>query len=225
SDIVMPGLDGYELCRKIKDNPDLAQVPVILVTSLSDPLDILNGLKSGADNFITKPYQERELLTRIQYLLVNRQLRRKFGAGLGVEIYFAGRKHFLTAERMQIIDLLLSTFETAVTNKVELESAYRELMTLNGQLHREIQERKRAEEEKERLIGRLQGALAEVKRLSGLLPICASCKKIRDDKGYWRQIEAYIRDHSEADFSHSICPECAKRLYPELDIFDDVKDA
>jgi two-component system, OmpR family, response regulator VanR len=224
SDIVMPGLDGYELCRKIKDNPDLAQVPVILVTSLSDPLDILNGLKSGADNFITKPYQERELLTRIQYLLVNRQLRRKFGAGLGVEIYFAGRKHFLTAERMQIIDLLLSTFETAVTNKVELESAYRELMTLNGQLHREIQERKRAEEEKERLIGRLQGALAEVKRLSGLLPICASCKKIRDDKGYWRQIEAYIRDHSEADFSHSICPECAKRLYPELDIYDDVQD-
>jgi len=64
----------------------------------------------------------------------------------------------------------------------------------------------------------LRKALAEVKKLSGLLPICASCNKIRDDKGYWNQIEAYIRDHSEADFSHSICPECAKKLYPDLDL-------
>ena len=62
----------------------------------------------------------------------------------------------------------------------------------------------------------LQEALSEIKTLSGLLPICASCKKIRDDKGYWNQIEAYIRDRSEAEFSHSICPECAKHLYPEL---------
>ncbi|MBI4961795.1 MAG: response regulator transcription factor [Desulfomonile tiedjei] len=60
----------------------------------------------------------------------------------------------------------------------------------------------------------LREALARVKELSGLLPICASCKKIRDDQGYWRQIEAYIRDHSEAEFSHSLCPECAERLYP-----------
>jgi hypothetical protein len=62
----------------------------------------------------------------------------------------------------------------------------------------------------------LQKALSEINTLSGLLPICASCKKIRDDKGYWNQIEAYIRDRSEAEFSHSICPKCASRLYPEL---------
>ncbi len=62
---------------------------------------------------------------------------------------------------------------------------------------------------------KMREALSNVKILSGLLPICASCKKIRDDKGYWKQIEAYIRDHSEADFSHSICPECAKKLYSE----------
>ena len=80
----------------------------------------------------------------------------------------------------------------------------------------DITERKQAEEEREKLIQELQDALAKVKTLSGLLPICSSCKKIRDDKGYWNQIEAYIRDHSEADFSHSICPECAKELYPEL---------
>lgn len=76
--------------------------------------------------------------------------------------------------------------------------------------------RKKAEEERERLIEELQETLAKVKMLSGLLPICANCKKIRDDKGYWNQIESYIRDHSEAKFSHSICPDCAKKLYPEL---------
>jgi hypothetical protein len=85
----------------------------------------------------------------------------------------------------------------------------------------DITERKQAEEERERLIGELQEALAEVKTLSGLLPICASCKSIRDDQGYWQQIEAYIRDHSEAEFSHSVCPECARKLYPE--IFDKKK--
>jgi len=72
------------------------------------------------------------------------------------------------------------------------------------------------EKERESLISELTDALSEVKKLSGLFPICASCKKIRDDKGYWNQIESYIRDRSEADFTHGICPECAKKLYPEL---------
>lgn len=82
---------------------------------------------------------------------------------------------------------------------------------------RDITERKRAEEEREKLIGELQEALTSVKQLSGMLPICASCKKIRDDQGYWTQIEAYIRDHSEAEFSHGICPDCMKKLYPDFD--------
>ncbi|MEN6373533.1 MAG: PAS domain S-box protein [Smithella sp.] len=82
---------------------------------------------------------------------------------------------------------------------------------------RDITERRQIEEERERLILELQEAIAQVKTLSGLLPICASCKKIRDDNGYWMQIEAYIKDHSEAEFSHSICPDCVKKLYPELE--------
>lgn len=65
-------------------------------------------------------------------------------------------------------------------------------------------------------VKRLQEALDNIKTLSGLLPICSSCKKIRDDTGYWNQIETYVRDHSDADFSHSICPECARKLYPEI---------
>ena len=77
-------------------------------------------------------------------------------------------------------------------------------------------ERKRAEEGRERLIRELQDALTKVKVLSGLLPICASCKKIRDNTGLWHAIEVYIRDRSSADFSHSVCPECVKKLYPDL---------
>jgi YesN/AraC family two-component response regulator len=73
----------------------------------------------------------------------------------------------------------------------------------------------RHQEERERLVRELQGALARVKLLSGLLPICSSCKKIRTDEGYWEQIEVYIKEHSEAEFTHGICPDCTRRLYPE----------
>jgi len=66
-----------------------------------------------------------------------------------------------------------------------------------------------------------QAAIAEIKQLKGLLPICSSCKKIRDDSGYWNQIESFIRDHSDAEFSHSICPDCVKKLYPDLNIYDE----
>jgi hypothetical protein len=82
---------------------------------------------------------------------------------------------------------------------------------------RAIAEAKRtAEQEKERLIVELQEALANVKTLSGLLPICANCKKIRDDDGYWTMVEHYFTEHTEAKFSHGICPECGKKLYGDL---------
>lgn len=78
------------------------------------------------------------------------------------------------------------------------------------------------EAQRETLILELQEALAQVKKLGGLLPICAQCKKIRDDKGYWNQVEVYVRDHSEAEFSHSLCPDCIETLYPEIG-FDEIK--
>jgi len=85
-----------------------------------------------------------------------------------------------------------------------------------GTVHvaRDISEEKRRDEEREELIARLQEALAQAKTLSGLLPICSSCKKIRDDRGYWNQIETYIRERSAAEFTHGICPDCAQKLYP-----------
>ena len=88
---------------------------------------------------------------------------------------------------------------------------------LYSQIH-DITGRIRAETEREKLVKQLQEALANIKTLSGLLPICARCKKIRDDSGYWQQIEEYISQKSEAQFSHSICPECAAELYPDQDL-------
>lgn len=91
-----------------------------------------------------------------------------------------------------------------------------ELVKTNQQLREQILEREKAEKQLAALVVDLQDALSKVKTLSGLLPICASCKKIRDDKGYWTQVDVYVREHSDADFTHSICPDCAARLYPGL---------
>lgn len=81
-----------------------------------------------------------------------------------------------------------------------------------------ILQKKELEIDREKLILKLQDALEKIKTLRGIIPICASCKKIRDDKGYWNQIEIYIKEHAEVDFSHGICPECVKKLYPDFKI-------
>jgi hypothetical protein len=96
-----------------------------------------------------------------------------------------------------------------------LESLKRVTNETIESIDREITERKQMEKERENLISELQEALATIKTLQGIVPICSYCKKIRDDQGYWNQLEAYISDHSKAEFSHCMCPECAKKLYPE----------
>lgn len=85
----------------------------------------------------------------------------------------------------------------------------------------DITERKNTEEEREKLIKALQGALKEINALRGILPLCSYCKKIRDDKGYWEQVDVYIKRHSQAEISHSICPECAKEHYPDFKVHSD----
>ncbi len=109
----------------------------------------------------------------------------------------------------------------AVEDVTEITRLLQDYRGMRDQALEEIKQRKQVEKEREKLISELQVALDEVKTLSGLLPICASCKKIRDDKGYWNQIESYIGERSEAKFSHSICPDCAKKLYPGFKIYDD----
>jgi len=97
-----------------------------------------------------------------------------------------------------------------------LAAQNREIRESHDRIRAEMDERKKAEAEKERVIAELRYTLSQVRALKGLLPICASCKKIRDDKGYWNQIEAYISSHSDAEFSHGICPDCARKLYGDL---------
>lgn len=131
SDIVMPEMDGYELCKAIKSDENLKDIPVILVTTLSDAQDVIRGLECGADNFIRKPYDERYLLSRIDYLLMNLELRKSQKMQVGVEIDLGGQKHFITAERQQILDLLISTYEQAVHINDELKLRETELKHSN----------------------------------------------------------------------------------------------
>ncbi|MCP4427881.1 MAG: hypothetical protein GY803_25640 [Chloroflexi bacterium] len=93
------------------------------------------------------------------------------------------------------------------------------MMPISFTILRLLAQVEEAERERSQLVAELQDALDAAKTLSGLLPICASCKKIRDDEGYWHQVEVYVRDRSEADFSHGMCPGCAKKLYAELEAF------
>jgi len=120
----------------------------------------------------------------------------------------------------QEIELRKKTDLEIIAYRDHLEEMVRErteqLLHLNQQLQAEILEHERAEEEKEKLIIELTDALANIKQLKGLIPICASCKKIRDDQGFWNDVEAYIGQHSEAEFSHGICPDCTKKLYPDI---------
>lgn len=151
-DVVMPDAQGPDLCRRIKEDPDLKGIYVLLTSGTRvESEQQADGLDSGADGYIARPLSNREFLSRV-------------------------------------------------------ESMVRIL---------------RAERERDQLIEELKKAISEIKQLSGMLPICSHCKKIRDDKGYWSQIESYIRDHSDAEFSHGICPECAKRHYPEFDLYEE----
>ncbi|MEW6157240.1 MAG: response regulator [Verrucomicrobiota bacterium] len=141
SDIVMPEMDGYELCARVKQEPRLRNIPVIMLTSLSDPVDVIRGLECGADNFIFKPYDEEHLLARIAYMLANRHLRESESTQMGLEIVFAGRKFFITSDRLQILNLLLSTYEAAVQKNRDLAKARDELRQLNEQLESKVQQR------------------------------------------------------------------------------------
>ena len=133
SDIIMPEMDGYALCRAIKSDPATRDVPVILVTSLIDPQDIVRGLECEADNFVRKPYAEDYLLVRIEHVLMNRRLRQDGESG-GTAIYMNGKKHIVNAERQQILDLLVSTYEQAVLVNEQLQARERQVNELNVRL-------------------------------------------------------------------------------------------
>ena len=173
-DIRMPDMDGFEVYRRLKSRVESRDLPVIFLSAITEMVRRVEGLKLGAVDFISKPFQIEELLARVQTQLELRRLR------------------------------------------VQLEQQAAGLQRANDQLQLEMAERTRTEQALREKNAELAAALAKVKLLGGLLPICAGCKKIRDDQGYWSQVDSYVQEHSEATFTHGLCPECIKRLYPEL---------
>ncbi len=141
TDIAMPEMDGYELCHRIRLDERIADVPVILLTSLSDSEDVFKGLECGADNFITKPYEREYLLARVYNLLANVHLRTREKMQTSMEVFLGGQKHLITSNRAQILNLLLSTYEAAVQKNRELAKARDELVKLNLQLEEKVLER------------------------------------------------------------------------------------
>ena len=142
----MPGIDGIDLCRRIRERKELSSLYVILLTSRDTKKDLVHGLEAGADDYVTKPFDPEELRARLH---------------VGTRVI--GLQHAL-AERVE-----------------ELEAA----------LYRE-------------------------KQLRGLLPICCYCKKIRDDSNYWHQVETYMAQHAQVQFSHSVCPECTEKFKKDM---------
>ncbi|HWI18587.1 MAG TPA: response regulator [Vicinamibacterales bacterium] len=142
----MPGLDGTELCRRIRSTPALAHLYVVLLTARSSRIDVVSGLESGADDYLVKPVDPHELRARVQ----------------------VGARVVALQERL-------------------------------------------AEKVKE-----LETSLARVKQLGGLLPICCYCKRIRNDHNYWERVEVFVTEHSNAKFTHGICPSCFEAAKAQL---------
>ncbi|MGA2396047.1 MAG: response regulator [Candidatus Lustribacter sp.] len=125
SDIVMPGMSGYELCRRIKALPGHSSIPVVLLSTLREPMDIIRGLECGADSFLTKPYQPDQIVGRINTILQNRDLRGK--VSFGIDIAFLGQRFNITSDKEQILDMLISTFEDTVRANRDLQQREAEL--------------------------------------------------------------------------------------------------
>jgi len=138
-DIRMPEMDGFELCRQLKKDIATCSVPVIFISGLGNSADKVRAFAIGGQDYITKPFEDTEVLARVKTHLVLR--------------------------------------------KKEVE---------------------------------LQQALKDIQQLKGILPICCECKQIRDDQGYWQQVEQYISEHSDVQFSHGYCPTCYEKKVEEL---------
>jgi len=145
-DIIMPEKNGFDVCSQLKQDPIIKDIPVIFLTAQDDTNSIVNAFKLGGVDYITKPFNRYELVSRVK-------------------------------------------------SHIEL---------------------KQSRDEQDRLIKELKQSIEEINKLRGLIPICSYCKKIRNDSGYWKQLEEYIKEFFNTEFSHGICPECMKLHFPEI---------
>ncbi len=147
SDIVMPVMDGYELCRQIKTNENMRGTPIVLLTALSDPKDVIRGLECGADNFVTKPYTERLLISRIRHILRHQELYKGEKEQMSMIVSFSGQEYSITSDHQRILNFLVATYEDVVEK--------------NYELRQEITKRKQTEEEITRLNEGLEQRVTE----------------------------------------------------------------
>lgn len=172
TDIVMPGMDGYELCHTIKSDPGTALIPVILVTQLHDPSDVLKGLEAGAENFIVKPFEPEQVYSRIAAVLDNAGRPDPDGQKEAFEYVLDGQAHTISFSRSRILDILLSTYEFAIRKNNELQDAHERMTALNEELMAAVEDLQLAnqnlsKENAER--GRVERALADANRKLNLM--------------------------------------------------------
>jgi signal transduction histidine kinase len=218
SDVIMPEMNGYELCKRVKADPSLADVPVILVTTLSDPHDVIRGLECRADNFILKPYEANHLLRRIQFVLVNSQMRQTEQPGMGLEIVFSGQKHFITADRLQILNLLLSTYEAAIQRNEELTTTRDALQQLTHDLEDRVSSRTRELAHTNEALRQAQQALIQQERLRALGQMASGIA--HDINNAISPIALYAE--SLLDHEPSLTPTVRERLVTISRAIDDV---
>lgn len=153
SDIQMPRMDGYELCKRVKEEFAPKNIPVILLTSLSDPMDVIRGMESGGDSFLTKPCQINFLLSTIWDVIKNNQLNRETSLKRQLEFFFQGKHHSIQTNHEQISGLLLSTYSNAIQKNLELEKAYSKLNQVYEELKQKNQELKKLNQQKNQFLG------------------------------------------------------------------------
>src|SRR5664280_751433 len=140
-DILMPKVNGYELCKKIKSNKNTEDIPVILLTILADPEEIIEGLSCGADSFITKPYNEEHLLSSIAKFISEENRTDQKKVPFGMQIFYKGEKRLIQAEQQNVIKLMLSIYEGAIHQNNKLLQTQEELRLLNERLESLVEER------------------------------------------------------------------------------------
>lgn len=169
TDIIMPEMDGFEMCHAIREDESLQFIPIVMVTSLSNPEDVLRGLEAGADCYITKPYEGKVMLSRIGSVLSLPRLPRSRETDGKLQLVIGGRRYVIRAARQQILSLLLSTYEDAVLQNMKLREMRAKLVSLNetlekrveertAELQEEISQRKEIQAEREKLIEELTSA-------------------------------------------------------------------
>lgn len=168
TDILMPGMDGYELCRRIKSEERGRVTPVILLSTLNNPMDIILGLECGADNFVTKPYSPEQILGRLAHVLENHRLRSTSRIHLGVEVMFLGKRLTITSDKRQILDLLISTFEDIVRTNRHLQDSKASLAAAKAEIESYARELERRVEERTALLTEKQRQLAQAQAIARL---------------------------------------------------------